>query len=48
MQLLIDVTDNEFGKSNYGEDKARILSAFSMSKKSIGAGYLTSSTKKCS
>ena len=46
MQLLIEVESNEFGKSNCNENEARILSAFSASKKSTGVDYLTSSAKK--
>ena len=40
------MADDELGRSDCGEDKARILLVFSTSKKSTGAGYLTSSAKK--
>ena len=47
MQLLINMADNDFGRSKRNEDEARILSAFSMFKKSTKVGYLTSGIKKC-
>ena len=45
-QSLIDVANDEFGESDYGKDEVRILSVYSASKKSTGAGFLTSGTKK--
>ena len=38
--------NDEFAGGNYNKDKARILSASSMSKKSTGASYLTFNAKK--
>ena len=46
MQLLIDLPNNEFDGGNCGQNKARILSAFSVSKHLLRAGYLTSGIKK--
>ena len=44
---LMDIANNKFPGGDCGIDKARILSAFSTSKKFNKAGYLTFSTKKC-
>ena len=46
MLLLIDLADNEFGRSDYGQDEARILFALSVFKDPIKADYLTSGIKK--
>ena len=45
-QLLIDVPNNEFGESDCVEDKTRIVSASTISKKSTRVGYLTCGSKK--
>ena len=41
------MADDEFGGGNYGEDKVRILSASSVSKKLTRVRYLISNAKKC-
>ena len=46
MQLLIDIANNKFCGSDCDEDEMRILSAFSVSKKSTRAAYLTSGTQR--
>ena len=45
-QLLINVADNKFDRSDYGENEVRILSAFFASKDPIEAGYLAFNIKK--
>ena len=40
MQLLLNMADDEFAWGNSGEDETRILSVFSLSKKSTRAGFL--------
>ena len=47
MQLSMQVANDKFGRSDFGEDKTKIVLASSISKKSTVAGYLTSSIKKC-
>ena len=45
-QSLIDVTDDEFGESDCGKNKVRILLVSFTFKKSTGAAYPTSSAKR--
>ena len=46
MQLLIDVANNKFDGSDYGEDIIRILLIFFMSKDPTATGNLTFNGKK--
>ena len=40
------MANDKFGRSDCGEDEIRILSIFSMSKKSTGAGYFNYNAKR--